>query len=283
MKHKKFLLIAVLLVAVLTLSGCSTPTGEINPNDGWFQAILVYPIAELMYRSAAIFNYSFAVGILITTIIVRTAAWPIYAKSNDLTVKLNLAQPEMNRIQAKYVTRKDPESQQKMQQELMGVYKKYGINFWGCLMPFLQMPIFISMYQVVQRITHAEGPYSELKLGFLGGTLDAAGMNGDVLGIILAIIVGATMYLLQKISMQKPKYAKNIPAKAVDSQAEQMQKTMKYMNYFMVGMMVFISLQNNALALYWVVGNIYSVGQTVFNRKLSEKRYHKLKQEDVLG
>ena len=39
-----------------------------------------------------------------------------------------------------------------MQQELMAVYKKHKISMWGCFTPFLQMPIFMAMYNVVQRI-----------------------------------------------------------------------------------------------------------------------------------
>ncbi len=74
--------------------------------------------------------------------------------------KMNLAQPDMQRVQAKYATKKDPQSQQQMQMEMMQVYKKHGINAFGCLMPFLQMPIFIAMYAVVRRITLKGGIWS---------------------------------------------------------------------------------------------------------------------------
>ena len=76
---------------------------------------------------------SFVFGLFFTTIIVRTLAWPIYAKTNDMSLKMTVAQPELNRIQAKYANRKDPQSQHRMQQEMMAVYKKYKINPLGCI------------------------------------------------------------------------------------------------------------------------------------------------------
>lgn len=140
--HKKVLMLFVLAGILVFLSGCSGDTTKpiVAGEGNWFEWILVTPIAWLMAFFGKLFNNSFAMGIIFSTIIVRTIAWPIYAKSNDLSIKMAVAQPEMQRIQAKYATRKDPESQQKMQMEMMGIYKKYGINFMGCLMPFLQMP-----------------------------------------------------------------------------------------------------------------------------------------------
>ncbi|MFA6801679.1 MAG: YidC/Oxa1 family membrane protein insertase, partial [Acholeplasmataceae bacterium] len=100
---------------------------------------------------------------------------------------------------------------------------------------------------------------------------------------ILAVIVGATMYVLQKIAQKKPSYAKNTGTQNKSSQAQQTEKTMKMVSYFMVIMMATFAYSNNALALYWVVGNIYSIGQTVVNRKINEKRHAELKQKELLG
>lgn len=298
--YKKILAVFVVMTLLVVLSGCSgDPTKPIVVSEGgWFDWLLVIPIAWIMQFFGALFNNSFAMGIIITTIIVRTIAWPIYAKSNDLSIKMAVAQPEMQRVQAKYATRKDPESQQKMQMEMMAVYKKYGINFMGCLMPFLQMPIFLAMYQVVQRVWIVEkdgvfGSFAESVSNrmFLGIDLSKAGnfgaiygQSGDLAGWILAIIVGGTMFALNYLAMKKPAYSKNTAAHNPQStQAEQTQKMMKYMQYFMVFMMFSISLQSNSLALYWVVGNIYSIGQNLINRYLNEKKYEKMKNKDLVG
>jgi YidC/Oxa1 family membrane protein insertase len=252
-----------------------------SEDAGFFDWILVIPVAFLTQLFGGIFGNSFAVGILITTLIVRTLAWPIYAKSNDLSLKMNLAQPEMQRVQNKYATRKDPQSQQQMQMEMMGVYKKYGINVLGCLLPFLQMPIFIAMYSVVRRITIPGGMYSEQVSNTMFFGINLANTNDGITAIILAGIVGATMFTLQRLAMKKPSYAKNVVSP--NPQAQQSQQTMKYVSYFMVIMMMFISYQSNALAIYWIFGNVYSLTQTIINRKLSEKKHAKLKEKELLG
>ncbi|HBD74463.1 MAG TPA: hypothetical protein DC003_02740 [Acholeplasmataceae bacterium] len=252
-----------------------------SKDAGFFDWILVIPVAFLTQLFGGIFGNSFAVGILITTLIVRTLAWPIYAKSNDLSLKMNLAQPEMQRVQNKYATRKDPQSQQQMQMEMMGVYKKYGINVLGCLLPFLQMPIFIAMYSVVRRITIPGGMYSEQVSNTMFFGINLANTNDGITAIILAGIVGATMFTLQRLAMKKPSYAKNVVNP--NPQAQQSQQTMKYVSYFMVIMMMFISYQSNALAIYWIFGNAYSLTQTIINRKLSEKKHAKLKEKELLG
>jgi len=256
----------------------------IHPDDAsFFDWVLVIPVAFVLQFFASILGNSFALGILFTTIIVRTLAWPIYAKSNDLSIKMNVAQPDMQRVQAKYATKKDPQSQQQMQMEMMQVYKKHGINLMGCLMPFLQMPIFIAMYGVVRRISLEGGLYAEqvANTNFFG--INLANQQDGIIGIILAAIVGATMFILQKISMKKPSYAKNTTSHNANPQAQQTEKTMKYVSYFMVIMMMFISFQGNALAIYWIFGNIYSLGQTTVNRKLNEKKHEALKQKQLMG
>ncbi len=254
-----------------------------NKDATFFDWILVIPVAFIMNFFASFLGNNFALGILLTTIVVRTLAWPIYAKSNDMSIKMNLAQPDMQRVQNKYATRKDPQSQQMMQMEMMQIYKKHGINVFGCLTPFLQMPIFIAMYGVVRRITLEGGIYTEgvANTQFLG--INLANGNDGIIGIILAGLVGGTMFILQQISMKKPAYAKNTGRQNLNPQAQQTEKTMKYVSYFMVIMMAVASYGSNALALYWIFGNIYSLGQTLINRKLNEKKHEKLRQKQILG
>src|SRR5690606_26090765 len=244
--------------------------------------ILIIPISFLMQFFASIFFNSYAVGILFATIIVRTIAWPIYARDNDMSMKMALAQPDLNKLQNKYAMKKDPASQQKMQIEMMAIYKKYGISVLGCLTPLFQMPIFLAMFQVVYRITNPGGMWlnqiSNTKMMF--GTLDLTSTGGftDPWSYILAAIVGVTMWLLQKLSAKKPSYAKNTGTQVKTEQAMQTEKTMKTVSTVMIAMMTITTFASvNALGFYWVVGNIYSIIQSMINRKLSERKYQKQK------
>ena len=172
MKKKHVIIILLVLAIVLMLTGCSGadksmlpisgPNGKGVNNDGWFVWILVRPIAFFIDRFSI--GGFLGLGIILTTLMVRTIAWPVYAKTNDMSLKMTLAQPEMARIQAKYANRQDPVSQQKMQREMMAVWKKYKINPLGCLVaPLIQFPLFMAMYNAVQR--YPNGAYSDFPEG----------------------------------------------------------------------------------------------------------------------
>ena len=301
---ERVLFVIAICVIVLGLTSCSGNGSRTQPLNLWkeekfFGTILVWPIGWIMHLIGSLFpSAQFAWGILFTTIIVRTIAWPIYAKTNDMSLKMAVAQPEMTRIQQKYAGRKDPQSQQRMQQEMMAVYKKYNISLLGCFTPFLQMPIFIAVYNVVLRIplTLADGTPAKLTLSdanFLGlqdclrvGVMGAEGAKAVLwsgnfwMGILLSALVGVTMWLLNHFAQKKPSYQKQIPNQ---QQNNQMAQQMKVMNVIMIGMMVFAALSSNALAFYWIVGNIYSILQGFLNRYLNEKKYYKMRSEtDIL-
>lgn len=244
--------------------------------------IFIIPISFLMQFFASLGGInSFALGIFFATIIVRTIAWPIYARANDMSMKMSLAQPEMNKLQSKYAMKKDPASQQKMQMEMMAIYKKHKISILGCFTPILQMPIFLAMFQTVYRITAPGGMYlnqiSNKTLLFGLVDLTAGGWN-DPSSYVLAAIVGVTMWLLQTLSTKKPSYAKNTGTQVKSEQALQTEKTMKTVSTVMIGMMVLTTLTSvNALGFYWIIGNIFSIAQSLINRKLSEKKFEKTK------
>ena len=306
--REKVLWIITICFFILCLTSCSSGDSYQTPlnhykDENFFGWILVWPIGWFMSTIGKLFPAGvglgqFGWGLLFTTILVRTIAWPIYAKSNDMSLKMNLMQPELAKLQNKYANRKDPMSQQRMQQEMLALYKKHGVNPLGIFMPFLQMPIFMAMYTVVRRIVvvYEDGTPGKLTLlddtffglkgclsqGVYGSTDPAqAGSANFWVGIVLAILVGVTMWLLNYIAQKKPVYAKQSPNP--NEQQNAMSKQMKFMNWFMIAMMVMAALGNNGLALYWVFGNLYSLVQNLINRKINEKKYYKMRNEiDVL-
>lgn len=326
MKKRHVVMILFVLAFVLILTGCSGTDKSMlpisNPNakeawnkDGWFVWILVRPIAFFIDRFSI--GGVLGVGIILTTLMIRTIAWPVYAKTNDMSLKMTLAQPEMTRIQAKYANRKDPMSQQKMQREMMAVWKKYKINPLGCLVaPLIQFPLFMAMYNAVQRYPNPAYPYPEghkyyehtkevcswfkhmntetakcdLKTKFCGIDLSKGITNITELGkisnwiyVILPIFVGITMVLCQLVSQKKPSYAKKAyPNQQSNPQADQTQRMMKFMIIFMTAMMVLMSFRSGTLALYWIVGNLYTIVQTVINRKTSEIKWEKAQSTNTI-
>lgn len=277
------------LIMVVLLSGCSgstdmysSPVG-VEGGVGWVQWI-VEQIADFTYWVSMATGGNYFVGLIIVTIIVRTAGWPIYSKSNAMTMKMQQAQPDLDKIKEKYQGKSDETSQKKMQAETLEVYKKYNINPLGCLLPFLQMPIFIAMYQVVRRIPLSDGmvdgvivegvrDFSDLDFSFLW----ISDLGGADQFYILPVLVGVLMFLYQRYSMKKPEYLQNKKYKS--TQASQSEKTMKMMSYFMVVMLVWIAKDVSGIALYWIVGNAYQFLQTYLNRKSNLKKFKKEKEK----
>ena len=276
-------LLGLTLILVVMLSGCSgdvytSPIG-IDGGWGWLQWI-IGQLADFTYWISDSTGGYYFVGLIVVTLIVRTAGWPIYAKSNALTMNMQQAQPELDKLKEKYQGKSDDASQKKMQAETLAIYKKFGINPFGCLLPFLQMPIFIAMYQVVRRIPLSDGKVAGV---IVDGVKDYSSLDFSFLWIpdlakadpyyILPLLVGALMFFYQRYSMKKPDYLQNKKYKS--EKAQQSEKTMKMMSYFMVIMLVSIAVTNAGIALYWVVGNAYQFLQTYFNRKQNFKKMQK--------
>lgn len=326
----KFIMLAFLCVLLLGLSGCRTNNANWTNRPyvdgwggygqefrfsnfwegmwGWPVSILSWPIAWICSQIGKGLGNSFFWGIFFTTLIVRTIAWPIYSKQNSMSLKMSLMQPEMNRIQRKYGNRKDPQSQQQMQREMMKLYKKYKVNPIGCIVPmFIQFPIFMAMYEVVRRInstsiTIVNGiaveqygtfalqntklfNYFELNSALLAtsGVPSASTVHDKIFAVVIALAFGALTILSQKLSQKKPKYLKDYQKNSPKSaQAEQQQKQMKMMSYVMTIMFVFMALSSTSLALYWLIGAIYQIFQSYIGRKMNERKYEKAQKKSTV-
>lgn len=309
---KKIILIVCVLAVVFVLTGCSGNSTALLPipktGNGFFTFILVKPIAFLL--NVFSFGNYYALGIIITTLLVRTIAWPVYSKTTSMAFKMQLAQPEMARIQAKYASRQDPVSQQKMQREMFAVFKKYKVNPLGCIVaPLIQMPLFIAMYNATQRYpiqtgvnkngeevvsmftkVYENGQPGPLNTNFLGIDLakgvafkDLAHISNWVY-LILPLIVAITMVINQLISQKKPDYVKKAYPNQQSTQGQQSEKIMKIMMYSMTFGMFVISMQSGTVALYWIAGNTHSIIQTIVNKKTNEKRYLKARESNnIIG
>jgi YidC/Oxa1 family membrane protein insertase len=285
MKNKNKVLLTLLMVVLLFgMTSCSsevyeTPIGE---NSGLWASI-IQGLGWFTYQASNLFGllgdaYYYWIGLLIMTLVVRTIGWPIYAKTNDMTIKMQLAQPELNKIQEKYRNRKDQASQQRMQMETMEIYKKYKINMFGCLMPLLQMPIFIAMYQVVRRFPLNDSEFytqgeSTINHSFLWTDL---GNTDWVANLPLALIVAVLMFLSQYLVQKRSEAAKKHTGPANPKQ-EQSQKTMKYFMYFMVVMMFFIAITNAGIAFYWIIGTSYQILQGYVSHRGMDKKREKFR------
>ena len=204
---------------------------------------------------------NFGVAIIAFTILMRLILFPLAQASFKSMAKMKKLQPEMQRLKETY-----PNDRQKMQQELMALYKREGANpVAGCLPIFVQIPIFFALYKVLFvtiEMYHAPfyGWIHDLSAPDPMGILILFGLiDWDVPPIlsivnigILPIFMGFTMWLQQKLN----------PAPTDPTQAKIFAILPFVFTFILAGFAA-------GLVLYWSVNNILSIAQQwVIQRKI---------------
>lgn len=245
MVRKKVLLVLALVLLVAALAGCAPNTDPItSESTGFWNQYFIYPLSWLITYFADLTGENFGLGIIIVTVIIRLVLLPLNIKQLRSSRAMQEIQPELKELQKKYSS-KDANTQQKLQQETMQLFQRHGVNpLAGCLPIIVQMPILLAFYQAISR-TEAIKEHNFLWVQL--GSPDPY--------FILPIVAGLATFLQQKLMM-----AGNT-AMAANPQ-------MTMMLYIMPVMItVFALFLPSALALYWVVGNIFMVAQTLLINK----------------
>ena len=188
-------------------------------------------------------THSFAWAIIILTILIKLALWPIQNKATSSMKRMQLLSPKMTELREKY--KDDPT---KMNEELMKLYKQYGVNpFGGCLPMFVQIPVFFGFYSML-------GSAIELRNSHFLWIHDLSQPDtlGHFMGFpinLLPIIMAGTMVWQMAIS-----------PKSGDA-------TQQRMMYFMpIIFLTFCYNYASGLALYWTTQNIFSIVQLYWTR-----------------
>lgn len=199
------------------------------------------------------------IAVILLTILVKVALFPLSQRSIESQAKMNLLAPELNKIKASGVSK---EEQARLTFEL---YKKHKTNpFSGCLLILIQIPIIFALYYVFYKgISFHEGVlYSfihapeQMNMNFLG-VVDIAGKS-----LVLAVLAGASQYL-QAHFMPKPITSQSDSGSFQESFAKSMHMQMKY---FFPVVVAFIAYSiSGAVALYWITSNIFAVGQQIYS------------------
>ncbi|MDA3789319.1 MAG: membrane protein insertase YidC [Desulfobacula sp.] len=220
-------------------------------NLGFFNIIAKPLLITMNMIYGVIPNYG--VAIILLTILIKLIFWPLGTKSYKSMNEMKKVQPLMMKIREKHKNDK-----QKMNQEIMGLYKTYKVNpASGCLPLLVQMPIFFSLYRMLyQAIELRHAP-------FVGWISDlsapdrlfefnfAIPMMQEPYGIpMLTLLMGASFLLQQKMT----------PTAGDPMQA----KMMMLMPIFMT--VIFINFPAG-LVLYMFVNNIISMGQQYYIQK----------------
>jgi YidC/Oxa1 family membrane protein insertase len=202
-------------------------------------------------------------------IVVRASMIPLFVKQILSQRNMLVIQPELQKLQKKYKGKNDPDSRQAFAKEQMELYKKFNANpLSSCLPLLVQMPIFFSLYSVLNEAQH-----NHAGVGLLTKVLASSFAKSNVFGAQLSDtfmtstsvstkIVAATMIVLMTVSQfitQRQILAKNTNPDVANSQYMQTQKIMMYI------FPVIFAVSGVAFPLgvmtYWLVSNFWTMGQ----------------------
>lgn len=231
-----------------------------------WESIFVKPLAWIIIKLGVLVkNYGLAV--ILVTLLIRLIMVPITKKSTMQQQNIKKAQPELARIERKYANKQDTDSMMAKSQEMMMVYKKYNINpISGCLLAFIQLPLFFAFLEAINRVPAIfEGTFlpfiNNIKFELPLGMTPLVGITkGYYIYIVLIALIILTTYFSFKLTQD---------ASANNEQMGQM----KFMTNFMLIMISIASLSlPTAIALYWIVNSAFGIIQTWIIKKVSERR-----------
>lgn len=221
-------------------------------NFGWFD-ILAKPCLWFMnfLYDNVVGNYGIA--IIIITIVSKLILWPLGSKSYKSMNEMKKLQPLMTELREKY-----KDDKQRMNQELMALYKTYKINpMGGCLPMVVQMPVFFALYRMLYEAIELRHAPFLLWINDLAAPdrlfhfdISIPFMQPPIGIPVLTLIMGATMILQQKMT----------PSPGDPTQA----KMMMLMPVIFTAIFVNFS---SGLVLYWLFNNLLSIGQQYYIAK----------------
>jgi YidC/Oxa1 family membrane protein insertase len=221
---------------------------------GW-SAFLAKPILNYGLKGLYALVHNYGLAIIIITVIIKLLTWPLQTKSFKSMQEMQKLQPEIKALQEKY--KGDPK---KLQEEQMLLYRKHGVNpLGGCLPLFLQLPIFIALYNALSHAVELWGasflwikdlsmPDTVYTLPF---TIPVLGDGVNPLPLMMtAASIGQQMLTPHTGDKSQQKMMFLLPA---------------------VFMFIFYNMPSG-LVLYWFVNQVLTMGQMFYLHRVMKPR-----------
>jgi YidC/Oxa1 family membrane protein insertase len=249
-------------------------------NRGLIEGLFVYPVAFLVEFFNNVFisdisGLSQVLAILLTTIIVRGLMIAITFKSTLASQKMSLLQPEIAKLQNKYPNANTNQyEKQRMAQEQWAIYQKHGVNpFNQILVAFVQFPVFIAVWGAMTgSAVLATGSFLGLNLASpLGGVITSSWFQGPWwTATVIFVLMTLAQFIAMKLPMWFQKSAQKKVAHTVKSSAAQQSQSQANMvsNVMFIMIIVMGFSLPSAMGIYWFIGALISLAQTLLTRKL---------------
>ncbi len=230
--------------------------------------LILNPFVTALTLLYSVLGNSAVLAIVVFTVLIRVLMLPLTAQQMKSSKAMSALQPELQEMQKKYKN-----DREKLAQEQMALYRKHGVNpVGGCLPLFIQLPIWIGLYQAINHALAAT-PLQLLDLGgrFMVGGLDRlVPLNNVVAGIdltqppqswalILPVFVLITSWIQSKMMTPPPMPPAEDGQPSATSQAQAMTQSMTTIMPVMMGM--FSLSFSVGLSIYFVVSNVISIIQ----------------------
>lgn len=208
-------------------------------------------------------------AIILTTVVIKTILLPLSIKAAKTQKIMREIEPKLREIKEKFKDKREEQAR-----KMMEIYKEAGMNPFSSLFVFiLQIPLVIALYLSVSGYGGVALPEINtsalyqflaipdvISMQFLG-ILDMAGKS-----TLLALLAGVTMFIQMQLVM--PKLPERDPDKQMDFKADfarSMQIQMKYMMPVIIAIVAYVI--SAAIALYFVVSNLFAIAQEFYVRR----------------
>ncbi len=258
--------------------------------------LILNPFVTVLTWLYSVLNNDIVLAIVVLTVIIRFLTYPLLARQQESSRKMQQLQPRLKKLQEKYKN-----DREKLSEAQMKLYKEHGVNpVGGCLPLVVQFPILIGLYQSIS-FALAASPFQLVDLSerllipgldpliplqriWLGMDLTLPPTTNPQYALILPLLVLITTWLQSKVTMganQQPKSDSDDEDSSAGGQAQAMTQSMTTIMPLMFG---FFSLRFSVgLSIYFVTSNIMGIIQySPQGREVLNKIFGGKKDDDVI-
>ncbi|KAI4383846.1 hypothetical protein MLD38_009642 [Melastoma candidum] len=258
--------------------GADAGASAAQKNGGWFG--FISDAMEVVLKvlkdglSAVHIPYAYGFAIILLTVIVKVATFPLTKQQVESTLAMQNLQPKIKAIQQRYAG-----NQERIQLETSRLYRQAGVNpLAGCLPTLATIPVWIGLYQALSNVAN-EGLLTE---GFfwipsLGGpTTIAARQSGSGISWLFPFVDGhpplgwqdTAAYLVLPVLLVASQYISMEIMKPPQSDDPGQKNTQVFLKFLPLMIGYFSLSVPSGLSIYWFINNVLSTAQQVWLRKL---------------
>ena len=293
-RTKKLLALMAIVTIVVTATGCTAPKdanghiilisntttfGDIFQTENWFNALFVWPLSWVLNHLAPIISVGGAIAVV--TAVVNGLLAVFTLKSQMGMQRMQMLQPELNKIQRKYEGRDDQASKMRMAQEQQQLMKKYDVNPGSMmLVQFIQLPIIMAMFMAIQRAEAiVNGTFLGMNLQVKPSEAFGLLFKGDLSGlpyIILFLLMAVTQVVLVLLPMYFQKKKAEAEAAKHHRKPEPTNNQNVMMQMYMIVMVLAFGLMwQSGMSLFWFIRNIVDIIKTIIVQNIMENNSQK--------